>query len=538
MGLNPKNWSFSLINLLVILVLFSNCKKQEGNIEQSQISDTLQVTYLLDSAQKYLTGNISKAESFAKKAMVLSEKIEYPRGIAYSRFMIATIFSDFESYVAESYILESMDIAKQLNDSILLARLYNLIGKIKSYSNESDKSLKYYRMALGIFLRHRQDSLAAGVYNNIGIQYSQLGKDSISKQYYLKAININERTRNQFWMAVNYLNMGVRLAETNRYDKALQYVKKSLAISETNHYIVLFPYIYNNFYMIYSKGNNQELAAYYAYKALKYSKINKNIYIEYTISIALNRHYESQGKIDSAFHYLKISTVLKDSITTNEKTKEIDLMELKNVYQHEMLLNEIQHEKRLNKYLLIIIILIVLSGLSAILVLLQISRNRKKQLENEILNNEKIFMQRKIEIKTRELASNMIHITNKNQLINKVINTLSESGPFQKEEKDTVYQKVISELNHHRNKNLWEGFDKEFTQVNPDFYKNLLRDIPTLSHNEIRLCAFIKLNMSTKEISEILHIDYYSVFKARTRLRKKMKLTGTDENLIAFISKY
>jgi hypothetical protein len=95
-----------------------------------------------------------------------------------------------------------------------------------------------------------------------------------------------------------------------------------------------------------------------------------------------------------------------------------------------MLLNEIQHEKRLNKYLLIIIILIVLSGLSAILVLLQISRNRKKQLENEILNNEKIFMQRKIEIKTRELASNMIHITNKNQLINKVINTLSESGHF------------------------------------------------------------------------------------------------------------
>jgi tetratricopeptide (TPR) repeat protein/DNA-binding CsgD family transcriptional regulator len=536
--LNHNNWSFSLINLLVLIVLFSNCKQQDENSEQSHNSDTIQVNLLLDSSQVYLTDNIPKAESFAKKALVLSKKIEYTKGIAYSCFMIATIFSDFESDMDESHMMESMSLAKQLNDSILIARLYNLIGKKKGYSNETNKSLKYYNRALGIFLRHGQDSLAAGVYNNIGIEYQNVGNDSMSKYYFMKAIRINEETRNLFWLAVNYLNMGVRLTDMGEYTEALTFATKCQAISEANKYTILLPFVYNNFCMIYSSTGDSVQALHYAYQAMKYSKINKNIYIEYTIFQALNQLYKRQRKIDSAYHFQAKAMILKDSISDLKKTKGIELMELKFEYQHEILLNKIQQEKKQNTFLLIIIVLILLVGVSTVLYLLQRARIREKMLETERLNTEKRIMQNDIEMKSKELACNMIHMTDKNQLINKVIETLSESNNEQQENYNPTYQRIISELNHHQKKNHWEGFDKEFSQVSPNFYINLLHDFPTLTQNEKRLCAFIKLNMNTKEIAEILHVDYYSAFKARTRLRKKMNLTGTDENLISFISKY
>lgn len=191
--------------------------ENENDHADLQVNDTLQIKHLLDSAQKFLPLNVIKAESFVKEALILSQKNEYQKGIAYSSFWIATIFSDYESDVAESYILKSMDLAKQLNDSVLIGRLYNLIGRVKGYANEPDKALKYYTMALGIFLRHGQDSLAAGAYNNIGIENQKIGNDSVAKLYLSKAIRINEETRNLFWLAVNYMNMGVRLADMGEY---------------------------------------------------------------------------------------------------------------------------------------------------------------------------------------------------------------------------------------------------------------------------------------------------------------------------------
>jgi DNA-binding CsgD family transcriptional regulator len=59
---------------------------------------------------------------------------------------------------------------------------------------------------------------------------------------------------------------------------------------------------------------------------------------------------------------------------------------------------------------------------------------------------------------------------------------------------------------------------------------------PDLSPSERRLCAFLKLDMTTKEISAITHQNAKSIDVARTRLRKKLNLTGTDHNLITFLA--
>ena len=86
--------------------------------------------------------------------------------------------------------------------------------------------------------------------------------------------------------------------------------------------------------------------------------------------------------------------------------------------------------------------------------------------------------------------------------------------------------------------NTRKEFDLHFVQMHPDFYKKLLADFPKLTQNELRLCAFIKSNLSIKEIAAINGISPESVKTARKRLRKSLNLTGEDMSLLEFFSKY
>ena len=78
-------------------------------------------------------------------------------------------------------------------------------------------------------------------------------------------------------------------------------------------------------------------------------------------------------------------------------------------------------------------------------------------------------------------------------------------------------------------------FFSNFEKIHPDFGQSLQKIIPSITANELKLCAFLRLNLSSKEISLLLNITPESVNKARYRLRKKMELNST-EDLFTFLS--
>ena len=74
-------------------------------------------------------------------------------------------------------------------------------------------------------------------------------------------------------------------------------------------------------------------------------------------------------------------------------------------------------------------------------------------------------------------------------------------------------------------------------QINTSFYDSLNKKHDNLSRNELKLCALIKLNFSSKEMADILGVSPDSINKARYRLRKKLNLTR-DENLVSYITAF
>ena len=95
---------------------------------------------------------------------------------------------------------------------------------------------------------------------------------------------------------------------------------------------------------------------------------------------------------------------------------------------------------------------------------------------------------------------------------------------------------LLSQMSTSENSKHWNEFYARFNDVHQDFYHNISKQFPSLSPAEQKLAAFIKLKMSSKEISLLTQNTKASIDVARSRLRKKMNLTKSD-SFVVFLSK-
>jgi DNA-binding CsgD family transcriptional regulator len=166
------------------------------------------------------------------------------------------------------------------------------------------------------------------------------------------------------------------------------------------------------------------------------------------------------------------------------------------------------------------------------------ARIRKEQykLEKEIekLKNDKL--QIKILAKDKELVTNSLQVVKKNKILNGIIHKLKEINTASLDE-DTKFQfsklnkSILKEVNSDKS---WKDLEKHIKNVHFEFLKRLKEKHPTISPRELDLSTYLLMNMSTKEIAEIMNISGGGVELARYRLRKKLEL-NSKENLIGYL---
>jgi DNA-binding CsgD family transcriptional regulator len=140
-----------------------------------------------------------------------------------------------------------------------------------------------------------------------------------------------------------------------------------------------------------------------------------------------------------------------------------------------------------------------------------------------------------LDFKNKELTTNVIYLLKKNEFIINISDKLKKSRyDFKPENRKTV-DDIIRELEQGSKGDVWKDFEVRFQEVHSGFYKRLNEQFPDLSPNELKLCSFLWLNMSTKEISTITFQSPKSINMARFRLRKKMGIKNYDI-LVTFLS--
>ena len=161
---------------------------------------------------------------------------------------------------------------------------------------------------------------------------------------------------------------------------------------------------------------------------------------------------------------------------------------------------------------------------------------KERQLEFEQLENQRQLIQFKnknlqldIDNKNRELGMATMNLVKRNELLSNIKDELSNS------KSPNEIAKVIKLINRSiNNTGDWKLFEEAFNNVDKDFMKKIKSLHPAITASDLRLCAYLRLNLSSKEIAPLLNISHKSVEVKRYRLRKKMDLAH-DQSLSNYI---
>lgn len=147
-----------------------------------------------------------------------------------------------------------------------------------------------------------------------------------------------------------------------------------------------------------------------------------------------------------------------------------------------------------------------------------------KELENEqeLMKFKNEQLQQEFESKNKELAVSTMNLIKKNELLSLIKDDLKKTGEGTG---DKNIKSVITTINKNINEDdTWDMFKEAFNNADKDFLKKVKKAHPVLTPNDLRLCAYLRLNLSSKEIAPLLNISVRSVEIKRYRLRKKMEL--------------
>jgi len=212
-----------------------------------------------------------------------------------------------------------------------------------------------------------------------------------------------------------------------------------------------------------------------------------------------------------------------------------------------------------NKIAYFLYFLLLLSLTSALLLLQKYRYNKEKkelqiqqqlleqQHQEEVAQSEKeIFQLRndqlesKIQFKNKELASTTMHLLQKGEMLNQIQSDLKKviTGDQDIDSIKKEVNRVIRVLNNDQQlDNEWEHFAHHFDEVHRNFLKRISEKYPQLRPNDHRLCAYLRMNLSTKEIANLLNLSVRGVEASRYRLRKKINLPG-NVNLTEFMMQF
>jgi tetratricopeptide (TPR) repeat protein len=447
---------------------------------------------------------------------------------------IQTIQGFYEEALAN--MEEALAIDMAAGDQSVVATDLNTISRIYEAWGMFDKAAEYLQRALEINQTLGEEDKVAIRLSGLGLVYKAWGKYPKALDYFEQALAIDKKLKNDDKVALRQTNIGATYLDMGMVDKAILFLELGLKFFEDNQMTSYAASTLNDLGRSYMLKKDYRKAESAFQQAMEYSRPGQLNRFTMTSLQQLAQLYRITGRHDLAFHYLTEYHLLKDSLFNAESQKK--LLEFQARYEldakqqeNEILKREQEIANRRQTIIMLgasLAFLFLGLILLALLVRMKNSQNRrlKAEKENEALRNE-------LEQRNKELTYNAMCIVKNNETITRMVEAV-DSAIDSKDDHNQL-KNIIYHLQKMENDKNWEEFEVRFIQTHQDFYDKLQARFPDLTPNERKLCAFLRLNMSTKDIAAITHQSVNSINVARTRLRKKLGIDSSDENLIGFL---
>ena len=153
----------------------------------------------------------------------------------------------------------------------------------------------------------------------------------------------------------------------------------------------------------------------------------------------------------------------------------------------------------------------------------------------EIIAKDNKLLQSELASQHKQLTMQAVNMVQYSELLQAILSELSTIIPYTDKEGKSIIKSLEFKINDKSNDHIWKEFELCFEKVYSGFYKKLHEILPDISVREQILCAFLKMNMSTKEIAALTFQTPNSIDVAKHRLRKKIGLK-TDEAFSSFLT--
>ena len=323
-------------------------------------------------------------------------------------------------------------------------------------------------------------------------------------------------------------NLAQVYSASNNYKKAFETIKKALITSKpiSDRIYINSCNTYAN--MLFSQDSLS--AAKELLLEIQDIANRKDFKTQYTQALNLMSLISlKESDFEKAYHFQKEYAQLSDSIFNLDYKRKIDAIKLSSDMDKVIEEQKLKRQQNFTRTLIIIIILIAI----IIIIGLLYSQSRTRNLNFKLQNN---LLTERLETRNKELTTRIMALIQRNELEKEIVQKLHSLQPKMKKENQGDIKEIIKDLSFKQNDQLWKEFEVRFESVHQEFFSKLSVSFPELTTNEKRLCAFLYLDMSSKDISSITGQSTRALNVARTRLRKKFDITNSQQSLSSFLN--
>lgn len=533
------------------------------------VNDSLRIfiSYSTLGTISYFEGAYGQAEQLYKKAISYRSERLYPGNLAELYLSLAMLYNIRSEYSqALTYLFKGDSLLAEIPESIVHARYKSNIATVYMNIKEYDKAMKYYLLALKYYEHLDLRQNIAEIYNNIGVLYDKQGQWERALEYYQKSLVIYLVQDNDGCVATCYSNIGNALRNQKAYDKAIVYLEKALALKRALKDLKGSVFSYLTIAEIYLANNMPARAMSYLDSSWNLSNRLKMQNEKVLVLTLMAKAATALEDYKKAYDLQKRAMSQRDSLFTSEKSKAIAELEtkyeLRQQQQQLKIKNQtialLNREKKIkNLHTRVLLLLAVIVSLFSVLIIYRLRLKvrykqeiilRKKNLikTNQELNQAKL---RVVGVEKEKLCNELennketlrlmaFQVIKKNDFIAAIQKELKN---IQKTAKESETRKRLSQLFNliKIDANLdtdREKFQQATEKLNTEFLTRLNQEYPDLTPDERKLCVYLLLKLSSKEIATLFGISVSSADMKRYRLRKKLKL-NCGENISEFLQK-
>ncbi|WP_235296599.1 tetratricopeptide repeat protein [Portibacter marinus] len=482
-------------------------------------------------------GSYAKANIDLQKSLKLFQEIQDTFNIYYTHLDIGwlnMLSDELDSALVHS--LKFLNYAEEIKDTSLLGVAYNNMGTIHKKLRNYEKAESFYEQGLQLMNGTKDSEYQhSAFYNNLGLLYKAQDNFKEALIQFAKLEEISTHFGDERGVLNSCINRGSVLNVMERYRDAEESLRKALELAKKLGMRHNLPDINNQLAKSLigqgKLGDIQNLID----QALRLSReigLPERAMESYEV---LRDYHLKMGNDQKVIQAMDKVQVLKDSLYESQRVRQVNELQEKYEAQRrdskiQALESEAEYVQKRNRMWLILFGVVVAFVLVSGFLLIRYYRERKVLLETELALEEtkKEMAESALASKSRELSANVLQLIKKNQFLVEHRDDLKELEKLSSAEMADLLKRQIHKVDVALGDDeFWRIFTKEFKSVHGGFLQKLRANDQPLSKSELRMVALLKMNLSSKEIANILNITSEGVKKARQRLRKKLEIDSS-----------